>query len=109
MTMQQGFFDNPFASFLEDPDVGHRASFFSRPETRGTRGRRRFFANLFPDIQNQFLGALGAQIRAGQQPTQTFENLLGGLDFNRLFAGAAPSERGQFSRQFAPSTRTIFR
>ena len=66
MTMQPF---NAFQDFLEESDVGQRANFFSRAGTGGTPTRTRFFENQFANIQNQFLGALGAQIRGGEQPT----------------------------------------
>ena len=105
MTMQ---FDNPFQDFLEESDVGQRANFFSRAGTRGTPTRSRFFENQFASIQNQFLGALGAQIRGGEQPTLTFEGFLNDFSFNDAFIGAPPAFRGQFPSRFAPRTRFIF-
>lgn len=106
MTMQ-GPFSNPFAGFLEDAPEGFRANFFSRLGTRGTPMRSRFFQNEFQNIQNQFLGALGAQIRGGQQPTLTGEQFLNQFDFNRAFLGAPPAMRGQFGSRFAPRTRFL--
>ena len=101
-------FDNPFLGFLEESDIGLRANLFSRPETRGTPARSRFFQNQFADIQNQFLGQLGAQIRGGEAPTLTCENFLNDFDLDRAFSGAPPSFRGDFRRRFDPRTRQIF-
>ncbi len=106
MTMQPSGF--PFQDFLEESDVGLRANFFSRPGTRGTPTRSRFFENQFATIQNQFLGALGAQIRGGEQPTLKFEDFLNDFDFQRAFLGAPPAQRGQFPSRFNPRTRSIF-
>lgn len=99
---------NPFQDFLEESDVGQRANFFSRQGTRGTPTRSRFFENQFSTIQNQFLGALGAQIRGGEQPTLTFESFLNDFDLNTFFASQPPAQRGQFPSRFAPRTRTFF-
>ena len=101
-------FDNPFQDFLGQDEIGRRASFFSRPGTRGTPTRSRFFEDQFSSIQNQFLGALGSQIRGGEAPTLTFESFLNDLDFNRTFLSAPPAFRGQFPSRFAPRTRTFF-
>ena len=103
MTMQ-----NPFLDFLEESDVGQRALFFSRPGTRGTPTRSRFFENQFSSIQNRFLGALGAQIRGGEAPTLTGTQFLDTFDFNTFFAGQPPAFRGQFPSRFAPRTRFLF-
>ena len=105
MTMQ----NNPFAGFLEDSPEGFRANFFSRPGTRGSANRTQFFQREFENIQNQFLGQLGAQIRAGGQPNTTGEQFLNEFDFNRTLALAAPAQRGQgFQSRFAPTTRSFF-
>lgn len=106
MTMQP--FENPFLDFLGEDEIGRRASFFSRPGTRGTPTRSRFFENQFDTIQNQFLGQLGAQIRGGEAPTLTFEKFLGDFNFNREFLAAPPAFRGQFPSRFAPRTRSFF-
>ena len=100
--------ENPFSDFLSDPDVGFRADFFSRPGTRGTPTRSRFFEKEFSSIQNRFLGALGSQIRGGEAPTLTFGNFLDDFNFNDAFFGASPSARGQFPSRFAPRTRFLF-
>lgn len=105
MTMQPF---NAFQDFLEFDETGQRANFFSRPGTRGTPTRSRFFENRFSTIQNQFLGALGAQIRGGEAPTLSFENFLNDFNFNREFLAAPPASRGQFPSRFAPRTRTFF-
>ena len=106
MTMQP--FENPFSDFLEFDETGRRASFFSRPGTGGTPTRTRFFENQFASIQNQFLGALGSQIRGGEAPTLTFGNFLDDFNFNDAFFGASPASRGQFPSRFAPRTRFLF-
>ena len=106
MTMQP--FENPFSEFLSDPDVGFRADFFSRPGTRGTPTRSRFFEDQFASVQNQFLGRLGAQIRGGEAPTLTGTQFLDTFDFNTFFAGQPPAFRGQFPSRFNPRTRHLF-
>ncbi len=108
MSMLNEPFNNPFAQFLEDAPEGFRANLFSRPGVTSTPTRSRFFTNQFADIQNRFLGALGAQIRTGEQPTLTGEQFLNQFDPNRFFLSQAPAFRGQFPSRFAPRTRTLF-
>jgi len=99
---------NAFADFLESSPEGFRANLFSRPGVTSTATRSRFFSNQFEDIQNRFLGALGAQIRAGEQPTLTGEQFLNQFDPNRFFLSQPPAFRGQFPSRFNPRTRTFF-
>ena len=75
MTMQN--FDNPFTRFLEEDPLGRRAALFAQPGVSGGGlPRQQFFGNLFPQIENRFLGALGQQIQGGQAPTLSFTDFL---------------------------------
>ena len=98
----------PFEDFLEESDVGLRANFFSRPGTRGTPTRSRFFEDQFQTVQNEFLGRLGAQIRGGEAPSLTFGNFLDDFGFDNFFASQPPAFRGQFPSRFNPRTRHLF-
>ena len=102
--------DNPFSGFL---DTTPQAGFFSafQPQSQ-TPNQRRYFQNQFQNIHNEFLGALGSQIRQGQDPTLRFPDFLGGSTgaptLDQRFRQAAPQERGIFDAPFAPPTRFIF-
>ena len=75
MPMQNGF-PNPFLDFLET-DQGRRAAFFgATPGFNQGGSRQQFFTNLFPQVENRFLGALGQQIQSGQAPTLSFTDFL---------------------------------
>ena len=75
MTMQN--FDNPFLRFLEEDPLGRRAALFAQPGVSGGGYQsQHFFANLFPQVENRFLGALGQQIQSGQAPTLSFTDFL---------------------------------
>ena len=75
MTMQN--FDNPFLRFLEEDPLGRRAALFAQPGVSGGGYQRQnFFANLFPQVENRFLGALGQQIQSGQAPTLRFQDFI---------------------------------
>jgi hypothetical protein len=70
-------FDNPFLRFLEEDPLGRRAALFGQPGVSGGGYQRQnFFANLFPQVENRFLGALGQQIQSGQAPTLSFTDFL---------------------------------
>ena len=99
---------NPFADFFEDSELGQRAAFFSNPATRGNLNRQNFFANQFRNVQNQFLGQLGEQLRSGNPQPTKFLPFSEGLNLERVFRGAAPAQRGVFNRNFAPPTRSLF-
>lgn len=65
--------DNPFAGFFTDyPE----AAYFSYANQWRTPNMRRYFQNQFSNIQNQYMGALGSQIRSGGDPTLQFTDFL---------------------------------
>ena len=70
-------FDNPFLRFLEEDPIGRRAALFAQPGVSGGGySRQNFFGNLFPQVENRFLGALGQQIQGGGAPTLQFQDFL---------------------------------
>lgn len=97
---------DPFKVLDEEP----RAAFFSFQDQFGRQGgnQRRFFSNRFQQIHDEFLGRLGGQLRSGGNPTETFTDFLGGLNFGNRFRSTAPSLRGSNPGQFAPPTRFDF-
>lgn len=100
------FGENPFDEFLEEEP---RALFFSFQDQFGPSPRsREFFRNQFSNIHDEFLGALGSQIRGGELPTLRFSDFLQNFDFGSRFASTPPSLRGFFPSQFAPPARFLF-
>ena len=96
---------NPFASFLEDRP---EATYFSYGDRFGgaqqNPRQQRFYSKQFSDIFNQYLGALGKQIRAGLPPSEKFNDFLGGFDFDDWYRKQQSSqERNLGSSGFAPS------
>jgi len=70
-------FDNPFLRFLEEDPIGRRAALFAQPGVSGGGySRQNFFGNLFPQVENRFLGALGQQIQSGQAPNLRFQDFI---------------------------------
>ena len=101
---------NPWLEFLESDDPGRRAAYFSREDQWGgsPRSRRQgnFFQNSFSDLYNQYLGTLGKQVRAGLEPTNTWDSYLGGMDFNKYYQERMPYEqRTQGQSGYAPQAR----
>ena len=65
-----------FLSLLEGTDIGERTLFQSVSPFGASPGLDLQFQGLFTPTFNQFLGALGSQIRSGQEPTLTFNEFL---------------------------------
>ena len=98
---------NPFAEFLEQEP---RAAFFSRSNEFGgpqRSGRQAgFFQNAFSTIFDQYLGSLGRQARAGMMPTESFNDFMGGFNFDDFYRQRVSSQqRNQGANDLAPSTR----
>lgn len=84
-TSQQADFDpslidpgvqEAFIRLLEGTDIGERTLFHSVLPSGTSPGLDLQFQGLFTPTFNRFLGALGSQIRAGREPTLTFNQFL---------------------------------
>jgi len=114
---------NAFSDFLEErPDIAY---YSFQDQLARTPSQQRFFENQFQNIQNQYLGQLGRQLRAGNLPRRRFTDFLtdygrpairGGMDtvydvgptpFQQAYYRSSPSRRGMYPSQFAPRTRFI--
>ena len=71
---------NPFGQFLNDEP---EAAYFSYGDQWRTPNMKKFFQSQFTNIQNQYMGALGSQVRQGGAPTQQFTDFLGQYDWQR--------------------------
>jgi len=101
------FGQDVFRDFLEQEP---RTAFFSFQNQFGrSPHQRRFFQGQFQDIYNEYLGALGSQIRSGQAPTKRFAGFLENLPFTNRFSSLPPTMRpgGGFSSRFAPRSRFL--
>ena len=65
-----------FLRLLEGTDLGERTLFQSISPFGSSPGRDLQFQGLFTPTFNRFLGALGDQIRSGQEPSLTFNQFL---------------------------------
>jgi hypothetical protein len=98
--------ENLFSRFLEDVP---RAAYFSLDKPMGQSPReKRFFQNQFQDIQNEYIGDLGRQIRSGQPPTLQWTDFLDKFPFSERYAAMPPQYRGDFPRQFSSPTRFLY-
>ena len=106
--MADGFFDNPFTEALEETP---EAAFFSSPRGQefaaGSPVKGRFFENQFARTMQDFLRKQGEALRAGELPTQTFQETVDETDFETIFRSLPPNLRGFFQRQVAPQTRFL--
>jgi len=103
---------NPFLDYLEADETGRRAAYFSYGDrfggTRDSQRQRGFSQNQFSDVYSQYLGQLGRQARAGVMPSGTFNDYLGGFDFDQWYRQSVPYEqRNQGVSSLAPQTKFI--
>lgn len=98
---------NPFLDFLDFDETGRRAAFFGRSEQFGrSQQQRNFYQNAFSELYNNYLGNLGRQAIGGNQPTGTFNDYLGGLDYDTYYRQQVPyRERTQGFSSFVPATQ----
>ena len=105
--------DNPFMEFLEfEPE----AAYYSSPAgwagqgafAQGTPNQRRYYQNQFQNTYNEFLGALGSQIRGGGEPTMRFTEHLEGIPWAEKYAALTPEMAGRRTSRFSPGTRQIY-
>ncbi len=97
---------NTFGNSLLD-EVPEAAFSAALQNFGGTQNQQAFFPGQFDNIHQMFLGALGQQIQAGQDPTASFTNFLQGqnpfvnFDFNNFFANTPRASRpGGLSETF---------
>ena len=101
------FFDPKiFSDFLENVP---QAGYFSLDQPYGKSPRqRRCFQNQYQDVQNEYIGQLGRQIRSGQLPTLQWTDFLEKFPFSERYAAMPPQYRGDFPRQFSSPTRFLY-
>ena len=106
MTMSYG---SPF-SFSDIIEEDPRMAFFSVQNRFGqSPAQKKFFQSQFQPIFNQYLGTLGASLKRGELPTQTFGEFTEQFPFTQRFSSMPPSMRpGAGRRQFAPPTQFFF-
>ena len=97
--------NNPFMGYLnETPAAGYYSFLYSM---NLTPNQRLWGQNAQSDFYNQYQGALGNQIKSGQQPTLEWTDFLNGLNFQQQFADQTQFQRQAGMANFNP--RTSFR
>ena len=107
---------NPFANILEEmPSAAYYSSPAGQSFAQQSPKQRSYFENQFQNIYNQYLGALGSQIRGGGVPNLMFQDYLEtanpytGTDlFTSRYQGMTPIQRGDHSSYMAPRTRFMY-
>ena len=101
--------NNAFADFFTDYP---QAAYYSSPRGTAFSGQsantQRYYQNQFQNVYNEFLGALGQQIRSGADPTLRFADYLETTPFTERYAALPPQMAGRTTRQFGPGTRQIY-
>ena len=111
MTTNNNYFgsNNPFADFFEDYPL---AAYYSSPRGSEFSGQspntQRYYQNQFQNVYNEYLGALGQQIRSGADPTLRFVDYLETTTFTERYAALPPQMGGRSTRQYSPGTRQIY-
>ena len=101
--------NNPFMDYLEyEPTAAYYSSPRGTSFSGGSPGRRRYYQNQFQDVYNEFLGALGSQIRQGGEPTMRWTDYLESYPFTERYAALPPQQAGRTTARFNPSTRHIY-
>lgn len=105
---QLGLPPDEFYNLLLEADP--RMTYFSTQDRFGrTPVQQEYFKSQFQPIFDQYLGQLGASMRQGQFPTQTFSEFTEQFPFTQRFSSMPPSMRpGAGRRQFAPPTQFFF-
>lgn len=94
-----------FRDFVEDnPEAGY----FTFQNQWRTPNQRKYFQGQFNEIQNEYLGRLGQQIRGGGEGTLHFADFLSQMPWAERFQGLPPSQRGENASLFNPWTRFMF-
>ena len=118
MTMQNNGNLNPWANLLEQvPEAAYYSSPAGQSFASGSPRQRSYFENQFSNIYNQYLGALGTEIRAGGGlPETRFQDYLENVNpyqgnslFQARYGALTPNQRGDYSAMnLAPRTRFMY-
>ena len=103
-----GFGSNWWSEVLKDWEP---AQYYSSPTGRafGARSpsRRRYFSNAYQDVFNEYLGAAGTAMRAGQAPT-SFMDFLETNPWTARYSALPQTARGVTGLAANPRTRFLY-
>ena len=100
---------NPYAGFLEEEPGAAYFSYWDKfGGPRDSQRQRGYFGSRFSDIYNQYLGDLGRQARGAVEPTGSFNDFLGGFDFDAWYRQQSPyTERTEGFAGLVPRTQFV--
>lgn len=112
--------DNPFADYLDGGSSWGsllleqlpQAAYFSSPTGQsfgaGSPSKQRYFQQNYQDVFNQYMGALGQQIRGGQNPNLSFQSFLEQDPWTSRYSQLPQAARGVNTGMNDPRTRYIY-
>ena len=90
-----------FSDFLETQPQALYQSYLSDPNTRMTSSMKRYYQNQFANIQNEYLGKLARDMRAGNVPTYRFDDYLKSNVFTTPYTPTSSDPNRNFMNQKA--------
>ena len=88
------------------------AAYYSSPTGQsfgaGSPRRQRYFQQNYQNVYNQYMGALGEQLRSGELPDMTFENFLSSDPWTTRYAQLPQAARGVNTGAYSPRTRFLY-
>ena len=97
--------DNPWLSWIEKVDP--RPIYSSYSSQWGSPNQQDYYESNYDRIYRNYLGSQVNQTRQGQVPEQTFDQYLGGYNWNQEFGRLPPAQRGMSTARFAPPVRWL--
>jgi len=93
-------------AFLDDnPDIAFEAL---RPQS-ASRSFTDYFRGQFGSTYGDYLGGIGREALAGNEPTEEFVDFLGVQPWEAFYQGLSPTARGDRPSLLAPRTNFNFR
>jgi hypothetical protein len=111
---------NPYSDFLDGGSAWGslllqqmpQATYFSSPQGQGfgarSPRRQRYFQQGFQDMYNQYMGALGTDIRGGGSGNITFDQFLQTNPWTARYAQLPQAMRGANTGMQNPRTRFLY-
>ena len=112
--------ENPYSDFLDNNSSWGslllqqmpQAAYYSSPTGtsfgRQSPRRQRYFQQNFQDVYNQYLGALGTQLREGEQGSLTFQDFIATDPWTSRYSQLPQGMRGVNTGMYSPRTRFLY-
>lgn len=111
---------NPFSGYLSGgsdwgsllldalPEATYYSSGAGQSFGSGGARKQRYYQQGYGDTYNQYMGALGQQIRSGNDPSLTFDSFLDSDPWTSRYAQLPQSARGVNTGMYNPRTRFLY-